>query len=158
MISLKEYLLFEDEDNFVSIEYKTTTAPEDDVTLAGSIYDPASDAQEQVDPEDILPGGANLKLVGEIRLYSETSSVFYERKRKIASVFKTKLKDEEINANRIKFTKIFDYYITHLIEEYKKNVDKNVRLNISTKDELKRQIADDFVMLLKNMNELYPRI
>jgi len=157
MQSLKDFYLFEDEDKFVSIEYNTTTTTADDVQLAGSINDPTSDLQDPVDPDDVLPGGANLKLVGEIRLYSETSSVFNERKRKIAEVFKTKLKDEEITANRIKFTKIFDYYINHLIHEYKKKVDENVKVNISSKEELKRQIADDFVMLLKKF-EIYPKI
>lgn len=155
MNSLKDFYLFEDEDKFVSIEYNTTT--QDDVTLAGSINDPESDLQQPVYPEDILPGGANLKLVGEIRLYSETSTIFKDRKRKIAEVFKSKLKDEEITANRIKFTKIFEYYINHLIHEYRKHVDENLKVNISSKDELKRQIADDFVMLLKNM-EVIPTI
>lgn len=156
MKSLKDFYLFEDEDKFVSIEYNTTT--EDDVALASPVFDELpKDEEENVSSDDILPGGANLKLVGEIRLYSETSKIFNERKRKIASVFKSKLKDEEINANRIKFTKIFDYYINHLIYEYKKNVDNNLKVNISTKDELRRQIADDFVMLLKNM-EIIPTI
>lgn len=156
MQSLKDFYLFEDEDKFVSIEYNTTTTV-DDVQLAGTINDPTSELQEPVDQDDVLPGGANLKLVGEIRLYSETSSIFKDRKRKIAEVFRTKLKDEEITANRIKFTKIFDYYINHLIHEYKKDVDENCKVNISTKDELRRQIADDFVMLLKKF-EILPKI
>lgn len=155
MKSLKDYF-FEDEDKFVSIEYNTTTS--DDVTLAGAINDPENnDAQGPVDPEDILPGGANLSLVGELRLYSETSEIFKERKRKIASVFKSKLKDEEVTVNRVKFTKIFDYYINHLIHEYKKNVDENCKLNVSSKDELKRQLASDIVMLIRNM-EVIPTI
>lgn len=155
MKSIRDFYLFEDEDKFVSIEYNTTTyntSTKDDVSLAGSVFDPANDAQEPVEPDDVLPGGANLKVVGEIRLYSETSNIFRERKRKIAEVFKTKLKGEEINANRIKFTKIFEYYINHLIHEYKKDVDEHLKLNISSKDELKRQIADDFVMLLRNFD------
>lgn len=155
MKSLKDYF-FEDEDKFVSIEYNTTT--EDDVALAGAINDPNNDeGTSQVDPEDVLPGGADLSLVGELRLYSETSTVFKERKRKIASVFKTKLKDEEVTANRVKFTKIFDYYISHLIHEYKKNVDENCKLNVSSKDELKRQLASDIVMLIRNM-EVIPSL
>ncbi len=155
MKSLKDYF-FEDEDKFVSIEYNTTTS--DDVTLAGAINDPENnDAQGPVDLEDILPGGANLSLVGELRLYSETSEIFKERKRKIASVFKSKLKDEEVTVNRVKFTKIFDYYINHLIHEYKKNVDENCKLNVSSKDELKRQLASDIVMLIRNM-EVIPTI
>ncbi len=155
MKSLKDYF-FEDEDKFVSIEYNTTTS--DDVTLAGAINDPENgEAQGPVDPEDVLPGGANLSLVGELRLYSETSEIFKERKRKIASVFKSKLKDEEVTVNRVKFTKIFDYYINHLIHEYKKKVDENCKLNVSSKDELKRQLASDIVMLIRNM-EVIPTI
>ena len=90
-------------------------------------------------------------------LYSETSEIFKERKRKIASVFKSKLKDEEVTVNRVKFTKIFDYYINHLIHEYKKNVDENCKLNVSSKDELKRQLSSDIVMLIRNM-EVIPTI
>lgn len=155
MKSITDYFLYEDEDQFVSIEYKTTEDPNEDVSLADPINDPDNGMQEPVKPDDVLPGGADSKLVGEIRLYSETSKTFYDRKRKIAQVFKTKLKDEEITANRIKFTKIFEYYITHLINDYKKNVDQNCRLNVSSKDELKRQIADDFVMLFRNF-EIIP--
>ena len=154
MKSLTDYF-FEDEDKFVSIEYNTTT--KDDVTLAGTINDPENGAQDLVSPEDILPGGANIQLVGELRLYSETSEIFKTRKRKIAQVFKSKLKDEEVTANRIKFTKIFDYYINHLIHEYKKNVDENLKLNVSSKDELKRQLSSDIVMLIRNM-EVIPTI
>ena len=155
MKSLKDYF-FEDEDKFVSVEYNTTTS--DDVTLAGTINDPENnEAQCPVDPEDVLPGGANLSLVGELRLYSETSEIFKERKRKIASVFKSKLKDEEVTVNRVKFTKIFDYYINHLIHEYTQKVDKNCKLNVSSKDELKRQLASDIVMLIRNM-EVIPTI
>ena len=82
MQSLKDFYLFEDEDKFVSIEYNTTTTV-DDVQLAGTINDPANELQGPVEQDDVLPGGANLKLVGEIRLYSETSSIFKDRKRKI---------------------------------------------------------------------------
>lgn len=156
MKSIKDYFLYEDEDQFVSIEYKTIEDPNEEISLADPLNDPDNGMQEPVEPDDVLPGGADLKIVGEIRLYSETSQIFNERKRKIAQVFRTKLKDEEITANRIKFTKIFDYYITHLINDYKKNIDNNCRLNVSSKDELKRQIADDFVMLLRNL-EIIPK-
>ena len=67
------------------------------------------------------------------------------------------MKDEEITANRIKFTKIFDYYINHLIYEYKNNVDENLKINVSTKDELKRQLASDFVMIIRKF-EILPKI
>lgn len=154
MKSLKDYF-FEDEDKFVSIEYKTTT--DDDVNLAGTLNSEGTDMQDPVDPQDILPGGANVSLVGELRLYSETSEIFKTRKRKIAEVFKSKLKDEEITANRVKFTKIFDFYINHLIHAYKKNVDEHCKLNVSSVDELKRQLASDIVMIIRNM-EVIPKI
>ena len=160
MKSLKDFYLFEDEDKFVSIEYNTTK--EDDVKLAGSIYNDIDKDKDEFssssnDNDDMLPGGADLKLVGEIRLYSETSDIFKDRKRKIADVFKSKLKNDEITANRIKYTKIFDYYINHLLVYYTKNIDKNCRINISTKDELRRQIADDFVMIIKD-KEIFNKI
>lgn len=152
MKSLKDFF-FEDEDKFVSIEYKTTT--DDDVTLSDPINSPNNEP-EVVDPNDVLPGGANLKLVGELRLYSETSNIFNERKRKIANKFKSILKDEEVTANRIKFTKIFDFYINHLIDYYKKNV-SNVTVNVTTKEELKRQLSSDIVMIIRNQ-EIFPKI
>lgn len=152
MKSLKDFF-FEDEDKFVSIEYKTTT--DDDVALSNPINNPDNEP-EVVDPNDVLPGGANIKLVGELRLYSETSNIFNERKRKIANKFKSILKDEEVTANRIKFTKIFDFYINHLIEYYKKNV-SNVTVNVTTKEELKRQLASDIVMIIRNQ-EIFPKI
>lgn len=158
MQSLKDYILFEDEDQFVSIDYKNVedTSSVDGIELAQPIHNELNtDVKE--DPDDILPGGIDSKIVGELRLYSETSQIFNERKRKIAQAFKSRLSEPEINANRIKYTKIFDYYINHLIKEYRKNVDENFKINISTKEELKRQIAADFVMLLKNM-EIIPEI
>jgi hypothetical protein len=158
MKSLKDYYLFEDEDQFVSLNYKTTeeTNDADGVELAPPVNQ-SLNKEIQNNPEDILPGGIDAKIVGELRLYSETSQIFNERKRKIAESFKSRLSEPEINANRIKYTKIFEYYINHLITYYKKNVDENFKINISSKEELKRQIADDFVMLLKNM-EIIPTI
>lgn len=156
MKSLKD-LFFEDENKFVSIEYKTTTTTDDGVELADTLNKETEEI-DNIDPDDVLPGGADLKLVGEIRLYSETSSIFKERKRKIASVFRSKLKDEEITANRIKYTKIFEYYVNHLIKYYKDEHDGiNCKINVSTKEELKRQLASDFVMILRNM-EVIPSI
>lgn len=158
MISLKDYFIKEEEDKFVSIEYKTTD--DSDMSLSGSVMDEIgknNDEEEETDPDDILPGGTDLALVGELRLFSETSQLFLQRKRKIAKTFKSKLKDEEVNANRIKNTKIFDYYIKHLIEDYQKNVDHNVKLNVSSKNELKRQLASDMVMIIKNM-EIFPNM
>jgi len=156
MKSLKD-LFFEDENKFVSIEYKTTTTTDDGVELADTLNKETEEI-DNIDPDDVLPGGADLKLVGEIRLYSETSSIFKERKRKIASVFRSKLKDEEITANRIKYTKIFDYYVNHLIKYYKdEHGGINCKINVSTKEELKRQLASDFVMILRNM-EVIPSI
>lgn len=153
MQSLKDYF-FEDEDKFVSIEYKTTTT--DDVQLAGSVYQPDTEKEELENSDDRMPSGTNLSLVGELRLYSETSLVFNERKRKIAKKFKNILKDEELNANRVMKTKIFSYYIKHLIHEYVKSTDINVKVNVSTKQELSRQLAADLVMLIRQQ-EIFPK-
>lgn len=148
MISLKDYLL-EAEDTFVNTSYITTN----NVQLSDPLFkDISNNDEENTDGNNIpVEGGVDIKLAGEIRLYSETSSVFYERKRNIASTFKAKLKDEEINYKRILKTKIFEIYVNHLIQGYKKDVDENCKINISTKEELSRQLANDFVMLLRNM-------
>lgn len=160
MISLKEYIFLEDENKFVNIEYKTTK--EDDVKIADPVYknglkDVNYNTDDEEDDFDIknsdnLQGGVDTALVGEIRLYSETSPIFNERKRKIVDSFKKILKSEEVNANRIKYTKIFEYYINHLLQDYKKNVDENFKINISSKDELERQLSDDFVLLIRGKN------
>lgn len=152
MKSLKDYF-FEDEDKFVSIEYNTTT--QDDVQLAGSVNDENTESEE-INPDDQIPKGTDLSIVGELRLYSETSLVFNERKRKIAKKFKSILKDEELNANRVMKTKIFAYYIKHLIHEYKKSTDINIKVNLSTKQELSRQLAADLVMLIRQQ-EIFPQ-
>lgn len=152
MKDLKDYFLYEDEDKFVKIDYDVTTNTEetDEVTLAPPVY---SDTEEQTKPNS--DSAADVALVGEIRLYSETSKIFYDRKRKIAEVFKSKLNSDEVNANRIKYTKIFEYFVNHLIIEYKKEYDKDLKVNLSTKNELIRQLGDDFVLLIRG-KELIP--
>lgn len=156
MISLKEYIFLEDENKFVKIDYKTTvnTEENDDVQISSPLLQDVEGEDSDLTITPPIEGGVDDKLVGEIRLYSETSSIFNERKRKIAEKFKNLLNSDEINANRIKCTKIFEYYINHLIKEYKKDVDENAKVNVSTKNELIRQISDDFVMILRNYKVL----
>lgn len=151
MKSLVDYILFEDEEKFVPQDYDTTVSTEtnDNVSLSEPLYKDGINKELNDVDADPLNGGVDINLVGEIRLYSETNKTFYDRKRAIANVFTQKLKSEEVNANRIKFTKIFEYYISHLIQEYRKNIDENCKLNLSTKEELKRQISDDFVLLIR---------
>lgn len=156
MISLQEYLLLEDETKFVKIDYKTTTDTQekDDVTISGPLITDLQNQEEGDEDTTPVEGGVNAALVGELRLYSETSTVFNERKRKIVEKFKSILNSDEVNANRIKCTKIFEYYVTHLIKEYKKDVDENLKLSISSKNELIRQLSDDFVLLIRGKNVL----
>ena len=154
MKSLKEYFLYEDEDKFVPISYSTTK--EDDVQLADPVYKGFVDDED--DDNDRETGGkfdANLRLVAELHLYSEESTLFSDRKRKIVEVFKKMLKESEYVATRIQKTKIFEYYINHLITYYKKNVNENINVNLATRDELSRQIAADFVMILRD-REIFP--
>lgn len=154
MKSLKEYFLYEDEDKFVPISYSTTK--EDDVQLADPVYKGFADDED--DDNDRETGGkfdANLRLVAELHLYSEESTLFSDRKRKIVEVFKKMLKESEYVATRIQKTKIFEYYISHLITYYKKNVNENINVNLATRDELSRQIAADFVMILRD-REIFP--
>lgn len=155
MKSLKEYFLYEDENKFVPISYITTK--QDDVQLADTVFKKGYHNDED-DDNDIETGekfDANLCLVSDIHLYSEQSPMFNERKRKIVEVFKKILKDSEYVATRIQNTKIFEYYINHLITYYKKNINNDANLNLATKDELSRQVAADFVMILRN-REIFP--
>lgn len=155
MKSLRDYFLYEDEDKFVPISYSTTK--QDDIQLADPIFKNGLPGDE-VDDNDTETGGkfdANLRLVSDIHLYSEQSTLFSDRKRKIVKVFKNILKDSEYVATRIQKTKIFEYYINHLITYYKKNINQDINVNLATKDELSRQIAADFVMILRN-REIFP--
>lgn len=154
MKSLKDYFLYEDEDKFVPISYSTTK--QDDIQLADPIFKKGyCDDEEETDVETGGKFDANLRLVSDIHLYSEESPLFNERKRKIVEVFKKILKDSEYVATRIQKTKIFDYYVNHLITYYKKNINQDVNLNLATKDELSRQLAADFVMILRD-REIFP--
>ena len=166
MISLKDYIFFEDEDKFVKVDYDTVTSADDGMDIAKPINIEYKDNMgdgvsitpddEDTNKDDILPGGVDEPLVGELRLYSETNDLYKERKRVIANKFKSLLKDNEINANRVRFTKVFDYYINHLIDDYKKNIDNNFKINVSSKKELYRQLSDDLVLLIRD-REILPK-
>ena len=154
MKSLKDFFLYEDEEKFVPISYSTTQ--QDDITLADPIYQYTLDDDD--DDYEKETGGkfdANLRLASELHLYSEQSPMFSDRKRKIVDVFKKMLDESEYVATRIQKTKIFEYYINHLITYYKKNVNEKVVVNLATKDEVSRQIAADFVMILRG-REIFP--
>lgn len=99
---------------------------------------------------NMLKEKVNLALVGDLKMYSDDDEDFSERKETIAKVFKQKLSETEINVDRIKKTKVFQFYIMHLLEAYKKNVDENMTLNVSSENELRHQLATDIILLIKN--------
>ena len=91
----------------------------------------------------------NLALVGDIKMYTEDGD-FKDRKEAIANSFKQKLSITEVNVDRIKKTKIFEYYIMHLLQAYKKNIDENMTLNVSSENELRHQLATDIILMIKD--------
>jgi hypothetical protein len=113
------------------------------------------DPEPTVNPLDYneLKEKVNLALVGDIKMYTEDGD-FRERKEAIANSFKQKLSITEVNVDRIKKTKIFEYYIMHLLQAYKKNIDENMKLNVSSENELRHQLATDIILLIKDQNTI----
>lgn len=54
------------------------------------------------------------------------------------------------SAEYISKTIIFKKYVDDLIKFYQEDVDPECKLNVSTYDELCRQLADDIILLSKN--------
>lgn len=141
MKDLKEYILegieeddnYENyDDNFDDFEGVTSPNPLDYNTLKEKI---------------------NLALVGDIKMYSDDDPDFRDRKNAIGFSFQSKLPLPEINVERIEKTKIFDFYIKHLLEAYKKNIDENIKINVSSENELRHQLATDILLIIKNYKE-----
>lgn len=93
----------------------------------------------------------DIALVMDMKLYSDQNEDFKDRKVAIADVFRNKLEELEVTTERIEKSKIFNYYIMHLKEAYKKNVDENASLNIASENELRRLISGDLVLLIKKV-------
>ena len=102
--------------------------------------------------QDPIEGGLDVALAGELFLYSERDEVFADRKLRMADAFKERLSMDEITADYISRTPIFKIYITHLKEGYRKDIDENMKINISTDDDLRRQVADSIVLLIKGVD------
>ena len=115
----------------------------------------AEDFDEVPDYDEIsatIPGGVDIALVGELRLLTQASEIFSDRKEKIAKYYMNEIPVDMVwTADFIANTPIFKYYLRDVIDEYKKSVDDNLRLNISTHDELARQLANDIIILSKKL-------
>ena len=107
-----------------------------------------NDEVEQIDDKDAL----NIALVSDTILYSRQDPDFIERTEHIIDAFKRLLSFQEITSDRISSTLVFDIYVKHLMQQYKKNVNENVVYNISTENELKRILANEFNIKIKGYN------
>lgn len=106
--------------------------------------------EEEHDVEPI-PGGIDISLAGELKYYSEADHIFKDRKQAISDYYKNEIKYDMVwTAEYISKTIIFKKYVDDLIKFYKENIDPECKLNISTYDELSRQLADDIILLSKN--------
>ena len=76
--------------------------------------------------QDPIPGGIDIALAGEIKY------------------------DMVWTADYICKTPIFKMYVDDLIKFYTEDIDPECKLNLSTYDELSRQLADDIILLSKN--------
>ena len=111
--------------------------------------------KEQFDDEqqtsEHIPGGIDISLAGELKYYSEANHIFKDRKQAISDYYKNELKHDMVwSAEYISKTIIFKKYVDDLIKFYQEDIDPECKLNISTYDELSRQLADDIILLSKN--------
>ena len=93
----------------------------------------------------------NFALLGDIRTYAEADVDFVDRKIAIVKAFKIKLLEAQKTVEHIEKTKIFNYFIIHLIKAYKENVDEDVKVNVSTENELRHTIATEMLLMVKDV-------
>ena len=93
----------------------------------------------------------NFALLGDIRTYAEADVDFVDRKIAIVKAFKIKLLEAQKTVEHIEKTKIFNYFIIHLIQAYKENVDEDVKVNVSTENELRHTIATEMLLMVKDV-------
>lgn len=93
----------------------------------------------------------NFALLGDIRTYAEADVDFVDRKIAIVKAFKMKLLEAQKTVEHIEKTKIFNYFIIHLIKAYKDNVDEEVKVNVSTENELRHTIATEMLLMVKDV-------
>lgn len=94
----------------------------------------------------------NIGLVSDTILYSRQDQDFIDRRDSIIEAFSRLLKFQEITSDRIASTLIFDIFVKHLMQQYKKNVNENVIYNIATENEIKRILANEFNIKLRGYN------
>ena len=97
----------------------------------------------------------NIGLVSDTILYSKQDSDFVDRTESILDAFARILKYQDfqsISADKISSTLVFDIYIKHLMQQYKKNVNENAIYNIATENEIRRILANEFIVRLKGYN------
>lgn len=132
MKPLKDYIL--ENDKYLEI-YLRNNPQEFDST----------NAEDEV-PQN-LPGGVDVALVGEIKVYSESSELLSKRKKAVSDWYKkNNRRDFEYNAEYLAKTPVMKLYIDTLIKYYKENVDEHVKLNPSSYDELGRQLSNDIIL------------
>lgn len=108
------------------------------------------DTEEKVEqPED---QALNIGLVSDTVLYSRQDADFVNRRDSIIEAFRRLLKYQEITSDRIASTLIFDIYIKHLMQQYKKNVNEDVVYNIASENELRRILANEFNIKIRGYN------
>lgn len=93
----------------------------------------------------------NFALLGDIRTYAEADVDFVDRKIAIVKAFKMRLLEAQKTVEHIEKTKIFNYFIIHLIKAYKENVDEEVKVNVSTENELRHTIATEMLLMVKDV-------
>lgn len=94
----------------------------------------------------------NIGLVSDTILYSRQDQDFIDRRDSIIEAFSRLLKFQEITSDRIASTLIFDIFVKHLMQQYKKNVNENAIYNIATENEIKRILANEFNLKLRGYN------
>ena len=97
----------------------------------------------------------NIGLVSDTILYSKQDGDFIDRTESILDAFARILKYQDfqsISADKISSTLVFDIYVKHLMQQYKKNVNENAIYNVATENEIRRILANEFIVRLKGYN------
>lgn len=128
-------------------EYLVESSEDDDIEAR---LDAMLDDEEKEPEYD--RDGLNIALVSDAVLYSRQSIDFRERLEHIAEAFKKRLSFSEVTSDKIASTIIFDIYVKHLMQQYKKHVDENAVFNITTENELKRILANEVNLKIKDVH------
>lgn len=107
---------------------------------------------------ETLKGTLNLRpsisypIFADIYLYLDNNTMFLDRAQAICDTYRKKY-NENLSADILVNSKIFEKFIDDLIKDYKENV-RTVEINFGTKKHLMEEIASKLLTKVKTENDL----